>query len=63
MYLLIESGVAISKDEKVPYNAYKKVNNANYEIADLIGGAGMILRYYEVVDRVFQDMLAKMGGK
>ena len=61
--LLIKSGVAISEDAEVPYNAYKKVNNANYEIADLVGGTGMIQRYYDITDRVFQDMLAKMGGK
>ena len=59
--LLIESGVAIAKDSDMKMKTYHKVNDANYEIANLVGGSGFIGRYYRVNYRVISDELAKMG--
>lgn len=59
--LLIESGVAIAKDSDMKMKTYHKVYDANYAIADLVGGMGFNTRYFTVIDRVIDDELAKMG--
>lgn len=59
--LLIESGSIVSKDTRIPFNTYNIVNKSNYDIADLVGGFEMTKKYYSAMDRVFQEVLAKMG--
>ena len=57
--LLIKSGTVLATDEKVPFRAYRRCNDVNYEIADLVGGFGMRQRYYCAILNEF----SKMGGK
>ena len=61
--LLIKIGTTLAVDGKIPPKAYSRVNEANYDIADLVGGLEMITQYHYAIDAVIQNELAKMGGK
>lgn len=61
--LLVESGTVISVDGSVSVNTYNKCNDVNYDIANLVGGFDMAVRYYGFIKRVLQNEIAKKGGK
>ena len=61
--LLIKSGSTVTKDDQVPFRAYNRVNSANYDIANLVGGSEMVKKYYSAIDEIIQDKIAEAGGK
>ena len=53
--LLIKSVTPVIIDEKVPLETFKEVNRANYDIAYLVGGFGILSRYHNALYKVIQD--------